>query len=171
MKILSAMLIVGMITASASVYAETKQQFSTIEDAQKYLVEKQKRYDLNGFIGNKNATIVEFSSQGCLTKYLQIGSSVSYSGHKIDLRQEVVIDWSKARKLNKGFTNDSSSGLRIIAIGNVFYTQYVKLVRGWNPQENGSVVVFSFNSDLDDKSVLKTIEAMNFIQSKCSKQA
>ncbi|WOE43088.1 hypothetical protein [Acinetobacter chinensis] len=171
MKIHSIALIIGMIFASAGVYAEEKSQFSTIEDAHKYIIEKQKRYDLNGFIGNGNATIVEFYSQGCLTKYLQIGNSISYSGHKIDLRQEVVIDWSKVPGLEKGYINDSTSGLRLFSVNNAFYIQYVRLVRGWDAQKNGDFVIFSFNSDLDNKSVLKTIDAFNFIQSQCSKKA
>lgn len=169
MKKLASALLIGMCFLQPKIYAKEVVNFDSLEKAHLYLTSRQNDYDLIGFIGKEDATIVEFSSKDCLTTYTQIGKGTSYSGHKIDLMQKVIIDWAKVSSLNETYVNDRSSGFRVFPLGNVFYTQYVKLVRGWDSQQNGKTIVFGFDSNTPEHTVKQTIQAMHFIQNICRK--
>jgi hypothetical protein len=168
-KLLATVIILSACSVQPNIYAKNTFDLNSLESANTYLSQRQNDYDLLGFIGKEDATIVEFSSKGCLTTYTQIGKGTSYSGHKIDLMQKVIIDWTKVSSLNEFYVNDRSSGFKLFPIGNVFYTQYVKLVRGWDSQQNGKTIVFRFNPDTPEDTVKQTIQAMHFIQNKCRK--
>lgn len=166
-KLLTIVIIFGVCSTQPNIYAKNTSDFNSIESAHTYLSQRQNNYDLIGFIGKEDATIVEFSSKGCLTTYTQIGKGTSYSGHRIDLMQKVIIDWTKVSSLNETYVNDRSSGFRVFPLGNIFYTQYVKLVRGWDSQQNGKTIVFGFDPNTPENTVKQTIQAMHFIRNTC----
>jgi hypothetical protein len=138
------------------------QEFNSLESAHKYLNEQENNLTLFGEINSKKAYIMDWSSQGCITQYTQSGEGRSYSGHKLDLRQKVFIDWKQVSTLK-----DLSYPYRQFLVGGIQYTEYTLLVRGWQAGRTGTAVIFRPSEDLEEKDIKRIFNAMSFIHDTC----
>ncbi|AXY59009.1 hypothetical protein [Acinetobacter sp. WCHAc010052] len=166
MKKLMIAMMLGVLCTVPVAYAEDKiEKFTTLKEAHAYLTERKNHLELLGEINSDKAYIHDWKSDGCVTSYFQSGKGVSYGGHELRLRQEVVIDWSKVSELRDLFT----SRYRMFLVGGVSYQEYTLLVRGWQARDSGTAVAFR-PEDMSENDIKRTFNAMEFIHQQCKKR-